>query len=162
MSPRINLKIFKQIKTLIQNFLPSPLGPFGKLLLVIMMIQLLFVHFSGVHYFRFILRDIWRIIHSFILILTGLLLVKHPLENRKWLSFFVQTSFVFLQCGLIGYFVKTKQSFDFAVVAENFNEIFYIESFFVILSGIDPTAYYIAFLGIGIIFYNIGKNTLFS
>ncbi len=153
MYPGINLIMFKKIKTWIQNILPSPLGPFGNLVVIIMVIQLLFVHFAGVHYFRFIPRDIWRIIHSFILILSGLLLVKHPLENRKWLCFFVQTSFVFLQCGLIGYFVKTKQSFDFAVVAENFNEIFYSESLFVILNGVDPTAFYIGLIGIVIIFY---------
>ena len=129
------------------------MGSFGILLIVIMAIQLIFVHFTGVHYFRIIPRDLWRIFHSFILILSGLVIIKHPLDNRKWLSFFFQSLYVILQCSFIGYFVKTKQSFDFAVVAENFNEIFYSESLFVIFNGIDPTAFYIGLIGIGIIFY---------
>ena len=39
--------------------------------------------------------------------------------------------------------------------ADNFNEIFYSEALLVILNGMDPTAYYIAFLGIGFIFYKL-------
>jgi phosphoglycerol transferase MdoB-like AlkP superfamily enzyme len=150
-----------KIKNWINNFLPSPIGPFGKLLIVIMTIQLLFVHFSGVHYFRVVPRDVWRIFHSYILILSGLLLVKYPLEKFKWVSFSMQSLLVVMHCAFIGYFVKTEQSFDFAVVAENFNEIFYSESLFVILNGMDPTAFYIGVFGIGIIFYKtLRKSTI--
>ena len=127
-----------------------------------MTIQLIFLHFAGVHYFRIIPRDLWRIFHSFILILSGLVLIKHPLENRKWISFVIQSLYVIIQCSFIGYFVKTKQSFDFAVVAENFNEIFYSESLFVIFNGIDPTAIYIGLIGIGIIFYKTIRTPCLS
>jgi len=144
------------------SLLPSSPGSFATLLVVIMTIQLLFVHFSGVHYFRFIPRDIWRIFHSYVLILSGLLLVKSPLYRFKWVSFFIQSVFVLIHCAFIGYFVKTKQSFDYAVAADNFNEIFYSESLLVILNGMDPTAYYIAFLGIGIIFYKWLKTPSFK
>ena len=138
--------------------MPSPLGPFGKLLIVIMTVQLLFVHFSGVHYFRIIPRDMWRIFHSYILILSGLLLVKYPLENYKRASFSLQSLFVLIQCAFIGYLVKTEQSFDYAVVADNFNEIFYSESLFVILNGMDPTAFYIGIIGIVIILFKTLKR----
>ena len=144
------------------SLLPSSPGSFATLLVVIMTIQLLFVHFSGVHYFRFIPRDIWRIFHSYVLILSGLLLVKSPLYHFNWVSFFIQSVFVLIHCAFIGYFVKTKQSFDYAVAADNFNEIFYSESLLVILNGMDPTAYYIAFLGIGIIFYKWLKTPSFK
>ena len=150
--------MIRRINIWINNFLPSPLGPFGKLLIVIMTIQLLFVHFSGVHYFRIIPKDVWRIFHSYILILSGLIIVKHPLENYRWISFSIQSLFVMIQCAFIGYFVKTEQSFDYAIVADNFNEIFYSESLFVILNGMDPTAFYIGFIGISIIFYRTIKK----
>ena len=94
-----------------------------------------------------------RIFHSYILILSGLIIVKNPLENYKWVSFSLQSLLVMMHCAFIGYFVKTEQSFDFAVVANNFNEIFYSESLLVILNGMDPTAFYIGLLGIGLIFY---------
>tara|TARA_B100000809_G_scaffold254591_1_gene291974 strand:+ start:1827 stop:3689 length:1863 start_codon:yes stop_codon:yes gene_type:complete len=150
--------MLKKIRNGVNILLPSPLGPFGKLLIVIMTVQLLFVHFSGVHYFRIIPRDMWRIFHSYILILSGLLLVKYPLENYKWASFSLQSLFVLIQCAFIGYFVKTEQSFDYAVVADNFNEIFYSESLFVILNGIDPTAFYIGIIGIVIILFKTLKR----
>ena len=150
--------MLKKIKNGINILLPSPLGPFGKLLIIIMTIQLLFVHFSGVHYFRIIPRDMWRIFHSYILILSGLLLVKYPLGNYKWTSFSLQSLFVLIQCAFIGYFVKTEQSFDYAVVADNFNEIFYSESLFVILNGMDPTAFYIGIIGIVIILFKTLKR----
>jgi len=100
----------------------------------------------------------WRIFHSYILILSGLLLVKYPLENYKRASFSLQSLFVLIQCAFIGYLVKTEQSFDYAVVADNFNEIFYSESLFVILNGMDPTAFYIGIIGIMIILFKTLKR----
>jgi len=128
--------------------------------MVIMTIQLLFVHFSGDHQFRFVPHDIWRIFHSYVLILSGLLLLKSPLDRFQWTSFSIQSTFVLIHCAFIGYFVKTEESFDYALAADNFNEIFYSESLLVILNGMDPTAYYIALLGIGIIFYKWKKYPL--
>ena len=135
--------MLKIIRTWTNIFLSFSLGPFGKLLIVIMTLQLILVHFSGVHYFRIIPRDMWRIIHSYLSILLGLMLIKYPLEKYKLVSFSLQSLFVIIHCALIGYFVKTEQTFDYAIIADNFNEIFYSESFFVILNGMDPTPFYI-------------------
>jgi len=82
------------------------------------------------------------------------------LEKYKWISFTFQSIYVIIHCAFIGYFVKTEQSFDYAVAADNFDEIFYSESFFVILNGIDPTAFYIGFIGIGIILYKTLRSPI--
>lgn len=56
--------------------------------------------------------------------------------------------------------VKTKQSFDYSIIVDNFNEIFYFESLSVIFNGFDTTPLWIALSGIiVIIFFQIKKKT---
>ena len=141
-----------------KKILPTNLGLFGILLIVIMSIQLFFIHFSGHHYFRFIPRDLWRIFHSYLAIYFGLLLVEYPTKKKKWFSFSIQSIYVIIQCAFIGYFVKTKQSFEYAILTDNFKEIFYSESLFVILNRVEPIPIYIGMIGIGGIFLKTLKT----
>ncbi len=125
-----------------------------------MILQLFFIHFSGVHYFKFIIRDAWRILQSFISIIAIFLIIKNVSGKRLWLSYFLQSIFILLYSALVGYVVKTKQSFDYSIIADNFNEIFYFESLSVIFNGLDTTPLWIAFFGIiVIIFFQIKKKT---
>ncbi len=47
--------------------------------------------------------------------------------------------------------MKTKQSFEYSIIADNFNEIFYFESLSVIFNGFDTTPIWIALFGIIVI-----------
>jgi phosphoglycerol transferase MdoB-like AlkP superfamily enzyme len=135
------------------------LGPFGFLLLILMILQLIFVHFSGVHYFKFIIRDVWRILQSFISVIAIFLIIKNISGKSLWFSYLLQSLFILLYSALVGYVVKTKQSFEYSIIADNFNEIFYFESLSVIFNGLDTTPIWFALIGIiVIIFFQIKKK----
>ncbi|MEE8478376.1 MAG: sulfatase-like hydrolase/transferase [Candidatus Neomarinimicrobiota bacterium] len=56
--------------------------------------------------------------------------------------------------------MKTKQSFDYSVIADNYNEIFYFESLLVIFNGFDKTPIWIALFSIFVIIsFQIKKKT---
>ena len=104
------------------------LSPFGILLLIFMILQLLFVHFSGIHYFKFIFRDVWRIAQSIISVIAIFLIIKNISGKNVWISLVSQSIFILVYSTFVGYVAKTKQSFEYSIIADNFNEIFYFES----------------------------------
>lgn len=147
---------FKKVPYL--KLLPTTIGRFGRLLIIIMSLQLLFVHLSGIHYFRLIWRDGWRIFQSYCSILLLFLIVKSLVARHRRGSFATQTGFILFYCVLVGYLVKTEQSFDYAVLIDNLAEIFYFESLIVIINGINLIPLWIGLIGVLVIFLLEIKN----
>lgn len=131
---------------------PTNIGRFGCLLIIIFSMQLLFVHFSGIHFFRLIWRDGWRIVQSYFTLLCLFVIIKASLDKYRWVSIFAQSVFIIFYCALVGYIVKTEESFDYAIPANNFGEIFYFESLSVIFNGMNPIPLWIGLIGILVIF----------